>query len=144
MLTFPHDRLPAQELEPGDLWVHLGQGPSELFPPGLIRLKGDAYAAKKVAADTRCVVLLEIRASGYALRDAQRNGGQFLIGALPLDVVKVADFITTGFVSGQGVMIGHLKNRHGAPTPPPFMHYSRNSNLLWELLEPECLTTKPQ
>lgn len=122
------------ELKPGDLWVHLGQRPLELFPANLVVMKGDAWAAKHRALEEKIVVLLEIRASGSVLRSAQRNAGHFHVRDVPDDAAKMADLITTGFVMGQGVMMGYLKNRHGDLLPEPFLHYPKTPDLLWGLL----------
>ena len=120
--------------QPGDLWVHLGQRPEVLFPSGLVVVKGDAWAAKQQALQDGVAVLLELRASGSALRGAQCNAGFFEVRDLPQDVARVADLITTGFVMGQGVMMSYLKNRHGDLLPDPFLHYIRTPGLLWNLL----------
>ena len=123
------------ELNPGDLWVHLGQRPEELFPPNLVIMKGNAWEAKQRALRENVVVLLELRANGSALRNAQRNEGHFEVRDVPEDAAKMADLITTGFVMGPGVMMGYLKNRHGDLLPETFLHYPRTPDLLWGLLD---------
>jgi len=120
------------KLLPGDLWIHMGPRPVELFPPDLGVAKGSAGAAKQRAVDEQIVMLLEIRANGYALRTAQRNGGYFDILNVP--DAKLADLITTGFVTGQGIRMVCHKNRHGSILES-FMHYPRTSGLFWTLLE---------
>jgi len=106
-----------------------------LFPADLVVVKGDAYAAKKRAVKEEIGVLLELRASGSALRNAQRNDGLFTVVDLPQDA-PLADLITTGFVMGGGIMVRFLKNRDDDVLPKPFLHYPRNPDLLWTLLDP--------